>query len=482
MAAPPPSAGALVNNTHVPTGLPGISSAIGRVNRRLHELAEGRAPVLLLGEPGTEKSFAAKIMHRLSGADDRPLVRVSISWKLPPDIAQYFVRCKGGSLLVQLQRDIPVDIQYTLLEIANHGSFADPLSGEMVESDARVFLLHSRPFDRLIEETPLLPELRELLSSSRVEIPPLRDRPEDIPALVRYAITRAVESGRSAVTGANPQVLRLFRQWHWPGNAEDLLLVTAQAALSAREGTLAIEHLPETFLARIPEAALEAARAVPVPDSRPAGRTAKPFAPAQRGPHPHPATAGAIPPETRAAAPASRAAAGPAASEPIPPIPTGAPPDDAQGQADLPPRVQQLLERLNAQAELLSRQLAGGQRTPPAPFTLDLHREERTARELAWAQLEERLDRGVDRVLSLRRRMAAINMRRRNAVEGLKDLLQRLARGAGSGPGFDPAASATEAEDLIRQLDDMESMIEEVSARLPSVIQKEAGEQPSRQG
>ena len=473
-----------MKTTSAPSGLPGISSAIQRVNRRLQELATGSGPVLILGEQGTEKSFAAKIIHRLSLPEDRPLARVTVSWKLPPDFGQYFIRCQGGSLLVQLQKDIPVDIQYTLVEIANHGSFADPLSGEVIESDARVFLLHRRPFERLLQETPLLPELRELLEHNRVEIPPLRDRPEDIPALVRYAIARTAESGRSMATGANPQVLRLFRQWHWPGNAEDLMLVTAQAALAAREGQVAIDHLPEHFLHQIPEPQLEAARAIPVPDVRtaPPARPPKPAASAGELSNDdrtlrriYSNAQDVLPLVMRTGDPPERdTTRETSGKEPPTPGPAG----EIEGQTDLPPRVRQLLVRLNAQADLLSRQLTGIHRTPPPPFTVELPPEERTARARAWAELEERLDRGVDRVLALRRQIAALNLRRRQAVEGLKALLARLSHGFGATSGLDPAESAREAHELIQQLDDMELMIQELSERLPELVRHEAAGGP----
>src|SRR5690606_8985478 len=94
----------------------------------------------------------------------------------------------------------------------------------------------------------LLPELTDLLATCHLDIPPIRDRPEDIPALVRYATARAVETGRSRAASANAQVLALFRQWHWPGNAEDLLLVTAEAALNSTGTEITLEDLPAEFM------------------------------------------------------------------------------------------------------------------------------------------------------------------------------------------------------------------------------------------
>lgn len=263
------------------------------------------------------------------------------------------------------------------------------------------------------------------------------------------------------------------------------MLVTAQAALAAGEGQIALDHLPETFLRQIPEEILEAAQSVPIP--------VRPLAAAETRP---PAAEKPAPPGSEVHTTLQQIYSNAEAALPIvmrsedaePHIGPGGEPPAAEGSEDawdgtetLPPRVRHLLGRLNAQAELLSRQLAGVQRTPPPPsILLELPKEDIGAGARAWVELEERLDRGVDRVLALRRQMAALNARRHHAIEGLRSLLERLSAGfEGASRPFDPAEATREAEELIRQLDGMDSVIQQISERLPELVRQGQGDPPS---
>ncbi len=242
--------------------LPGISSLISATNELIRVAASNDNPVFLTGEVGTEKAFAAKLIHQLSARAPFPLTKINVSWKLPPDLASYFQQTNGGTLLIHLQKEFPIDMQYTLVEMASDGCFADPLSGDVVTSDVRIIIMTSLDLEALGGRTPLLPELHELLVSQHVEIPPLRDRTEDIPAVVRYAVNRARETGRAKAKTADPQVISLFRQYSWPGNAEDLLLVTAQAAISAKGELITLDDLPDNFIKQFTPDIIAKARAV----------------------------------------------------------------------------------------------------------------------------------------------------------------------------------------------------------------------------
>lgn len=244
--------------------LPGISASIAALNARIQEIATQDGMVFVTGEPGTEKALAAKCIHQLSTRAERPIARASVSWKLPNDMAERFAACDGGTLIVNLTKELPIDMQYTMLEMANDRTFTDPLSGDVVEADVRIILTTSLDLEHLAGKTQLLPELTELLQDCHLEIPPLRERPEDIPAMVRYATQRAYDTGRTKARAADPQVLALFRSWRWPGNTEDLLLVTAEAALNTSGNRIAFDDLPQEFLKLMPKELVEAARQVKV--------------------------------------------------------------------------------------------------------------------------------------------------------------------------------------------------------------------------
>lgn len=465
--------------------LPGISSLISATNELLRAAAQNESPVFLTGEVGTEKAFAAKLIHQMSRRAHRPLTKINVSWKLPPNLAQYFQQCSGGSLIIHLQKEFPIDMQYTLVEMASHGSFADPMSGDLVEADVRVLLMTSLDMAELNHRSPLLPELKEILSAQHIEIPPLRSRPEDIPALVRYAITRARETGKTPARGADPQVLALFRQWTWPGNAEDLLLVTAQAAIGCRGELVTLADLPEAFLAQIPADTLEAARQVapaappsaePIP--RPAPATVKSSPPAALHETPRDDEEDELPDEEEEHNAEATRINRQALEAPTPLQTIGVtyadrnreePRDTPAEEMPRSLRVLQLARRLNAQSQVLSRQMTGpiaGQNTAETTQAAIDRLMSEVSDEQALESLEKELGRGLDLVLAMRRQLAVLNVRQAQTQETIRDLVQRLAASEGQTPAdqTELAREASELSDTLRQID---QIIHRISNDLP---------------
>lgn len=444
--------------------LPGISSLVSATNELIRAAALNDSPVLLTGEPGTEKSFAAKLIHQHSNRSTGPIVKLTVSWKLPPNLSEYFERCDGGTLIIHLQKEFPIDMQYTLVELTSHGGFADPMSGELVESDIRIILMSNLDIDEMARRTPFLPDLQEILTAQHIEIPPLHSRGEDIPALVRYAIGRARETGKTSVAGADPQVLALFRQWDWPGNAEDLLLVTAQAAISAKGRYLTLDDLPESFLRQLHPEAIETARSF---STTPHGDAAR-HPPTPAALH-SPATTATdhrdhsheeadIDPDTAPSggmeAAGTRAMETPAAGS------SGASHHDTRGL-----RVLQLARRLNAQSQLLSRQMSG-----PLPAAGHDQLLERlmvdVTDEAALGTLENELDRGLELVLAMRRQLALLNVRQQQTQETIRDLVNRLSYSDVSSEETSREI-ADEAADLADTLKAIDQIVRKVATEMP---------------
>lgn len=460
--------------------LPGISRLIQETNERIRRASLNDEPVFVTGEPGTEKSFAAKLIHQQSNRSVRPLAKVNVSWKLPPDLAQYFEQCGGGSLIIHLQKEFPLDMQYTLIELATDRSFADPMTGDVIEADVRMILMTSLNLEAVSDRTPLLPELKELLGKQHVEIPPLRERLEDIPALVRYAMKRAFDTGRTKAQAVDPQVLTLFRHWDWPGNAEDLLLITAQAAIASKGEVVTIEDLPETFLSQMPEEALKTARSVRSPRGGVA-LTPLPVEPNSRDRVPQvndsffertAMLARTMPRDSASSAEVPRvpavnapAAAGQGTKE------TAA--ADSQGEPfeQESKRLLSLARRLHAQSALLKRQMSGpiaGGEGAVGPDIQAAHVEDPET----MAALEKELDRGLDMVHMLRRQMALLNRRQSQSAETIRDLVQRISVLAGNPSSATDRFEATrEAKELSEMLREIDVIMKRLSVEVPNFNQ-----------
>lgn len=241
--------------------LPGISRAVRDLNTQIEQISrEAHGLAFLTGEAGTERALVARLIHQRSSRARAPFVRISANWKLPPEFAQKIQSASGGTVFLNLVREFSADMQYTLLELALDRTFTDPLSGESKNADIRLILTTSLDMDTLLSRSPLLPELRDLLVRVRLDIPPLRDRREDVPALMRFALARAKETGQTLAEGFDRRLLAALRGYLWPGNAEELLLVAAQAALKARGKLVRFEDLPDEFVTHLPSEVLAIAR------------------------------------------------------------------------------------------------------------------------------------------------------------------------------------------------------------------------------
>lgn len=436
----------------VPKLLPGISSLITATNELISAAAKNDKPVFITGEAGTEKALAAKLIHQLSRRADEPMTKINVSWKLPPDLSQYFERCSGGTLIINLQREFPVDMQYTIVEMTNHGSFADPLSGDTVESDARIILIASQEFSEMRERMPLLPELKDILISQHLEIPPIRNRTEDIPALVRYAIRRARDTGRSIAESVNPSVLSIFRQWEWPGNAEDLLLVTAQAAISTKSTVVKIDDLPASFLNVVPEEVIASARKIAGAAEIPESSDAIPIS--QINTRPDPRREGRRTDEDTQAVPLARSHA---EGEPD----SGEQPAHDEQPVYVSDRLLTLARRFSSQTRLLQQQFSGPlEGLPSAEYLAQMIE---TAEDQASVDvLEGELDRGMDMILRLRRQMALLNMRQRQNAETIRDLIQRLSISSTDEVLRDPNVGQ-EMRELMDSLQAIDQIVKRVS-------------------
>lgn len=454
--------------------IPGISAAISSINETIQRYATTPGLVFITGEPGTEKSLASKMLHYLGPRAERPISKVTVSWKMPPELVQHVDRAAEGTLVIVLQREFPIDMQFSIVEMISHGVFTDPLGGASVECpNIGLILLASQTFENFVSQRTgtLLPEVRELLEARRIHIPPLRERPEDIPALTRYAVRRARETGRSKALGADAQVLALFRHWHWPNNAEELLLVSAQAAIAASGEMVTMEDLPEEFLAQLPQDLVAAARAVraPRPAKKPTPRR-PPTTPLALESSPFP-----LPGGTRPITPPQPERSDSDDETPIQIVvpdlggdesrPVTHSDVDTQEEDPIPRRLLTLAKRLSAQSHLLQQQvnhplqaLKSSEGVPkldtaPAPAQ-------------PLNQVEEELERGLDMVLALRRQLVTLNQRQRETVVTVKDIFRRIRFTRPETLNRDPDFEL-EKDALAEQLRAINSIIDRINRAMP---------------
>jgi transcriptional regulator with GAF, ATPase, and Fis domain len=247
-------------NTGIRAGLDGIWGR-GPAVRSLLEQAALVAPtdasVLLLGETGTGKELMARAIHRASARKDGPFVTVDCT-ALPEGLIENelfghergaftgaaarqegrFESADGGTIFLDEIGDMPLSLQSKLLRVLQQGEFQRLGSPATRRADVRVLAATHRDIAAMVRDERFRADLYYRLSVVPLQLPPLRERREDIPLLVWYFIELTARRTGKAVTKITPETIRRLLSHDWPGNVRELNNVIERAVILARDSEL----------------------------------------------------------------------------------------------------------------------------------------------------------------------------------------------------------------------------------------------------
>ncbi len=241
-----------------PGGLVGASNAMVAVYRVLARAARTAAPVLITGESGTGKELVAQAVHGYSSRRPRPLVAVNcgalsetlLESELFGHVRGAFTGAErtrrglvaeadGGTLFLDEIGEISPRLQVQLLRVLQSGEIRPVGSDTPQRVDVRVIAATHRQLERLVADGRFRQDLYYRLKVIEVRVPPLRERPDDIPMLVERFLRR----GERTLT-IDEDALTLLRSWPWPGNVRELENVVAQAVALSPGPTITVADLP----------------------------------------------------------------------------------------------------------------------------------------------------------------------------------------------------------------------------------------------
>ncbi len=250
----------------------GQSAAIQTALRQVEQVAGANATVLLLGETGTGKELLARAIHDLSPRKDRPLIKVNCA-ALPPTLieAELFGREKGaytGALTRQPGRfeladgstifldeigELPLDVQGKLLGVLQEGGFERLGSTKTRHVDVRVIAATNQDLAGAVKEKRFREDLYYRLNVFPIAVPPLRERPEDIPLLVWTFVKEFGETLGKTIDCIPKKNLAVLQVYPWPGNIRELRNVIERAMILNQGTTLQIDLPPGTEAAKAQE-------------------------------------------------------------------------------------------------------------------------------------------------------------------------------------------------------------------------------------
>ncbi|HEY2773959.1 MAG TPA: sigma 54-interacting transcriptional regulator [Candidatus Binatia bacterium] len=248
----------------------GSSAAIRQVMQQVQRVAPTDSTVLILGETGTGKELIARAVHDLSGRKDRPLIKVNAG-ALPAGLveSELFGHEKGaftgaserrvgrfaladkGTLFLDEIGEMPLDVQVKLLRVLQEREFEAVGSTRPQRVDVRVVAATNRDLETAVAEGKFRSDLYFRVNVFVVRVPPLRDRREDIPLLVRYFMSRYGARLGRRFTEVDPATMARLRDYPWPGNIRELenvveraMIVSDGPVLEIDESLLAVKSAP----------------------------------------------------------------------------------------------------------------------------------------------------------------------------------------------------------------------------------------------
>jgi two-component system, NtrC family, response regulator HydG len=240
----------------------GNSLALRRTLDIVNQAAPSTATVLVLGESGTGKELLARAIHRGSGRSKGPFVAVNCS-ALPESIIEAelfgyekgaftgavssregrFASADGGTLFLDEVGELPNHIQVKLLRVLQEGE-VERLGGKSVKVDNRVVAATNKDLAAEVSAGRFREDLYYRLNVIAVQVPPLRERLDDVALLAEYFLQKYAEKNNKAVAGFSSEALDLLCGYHWPGNVRELENAVERAVVLTRNDALGPDDLP----------------------------------------------------------------------------------------------------------------------------------------------------------------------------------------------------------------------------------------------
>ena len=244
----------------------GSTPEIARVRERIERVAQSNARVLIRGESGTGKELATNMLHRLSGRRERPLVKINCA-AIPAHLiedelfghargaftdaktakAGLFEEAHGGTLFLDEIGDMELPLQARLLRVLEDGRVRRIGETQDRQIDVRVIAATNKDLEAMIRDGRFREDLYFRLAAVPIDIPPLRQRPEDIAVLVRHYLDHFCAENRRRRLTVDAETMAKLERYSWPGNIRELRNVCEQVAIFAID-PVTVDQLPLSIL------------------------------------------------------------------------------------------------------------------------------------------------------------------------------------------------------------------------------------------
>jgi sigma-54 specific flagellar transcriptional regulator A len=245
--------------------LVGSSNGVRRVRRLIEQVADTDATVLILGESGTGKEVVARNIHYQSSRRYKPFVPLNCG-AIPSELLESelfghekgaftgaisarrgrFEMAEGGTLFLDEIGDMPLTMQVKILRVLQERVFERVGSNKSVAANVRIIAATHANLEEAIGAGRFREDLYYRLNVFPIEMPPLRERAEDLPLLINDLVSRLEHEKRGSIR-LTPQVVKALTQYPWPGNVRELANLIERLVILYPNGVVDVQDLPDKY-------------------------------------------------------------------------------------------------------------------------------------------------------------------------------------------------------------------------------------------
>ncbi|HIJ88756.1 MAG TPA: sigma 54-interacting transcriptional regulator [Desulfuromonadales bacterium] len=248
-------------------GIVGASASMQRVYSLIESLADVPTTALILGESGTGKELVAAALHSSGKRSEGPFIKVNCSALSESlleselfghvrgaftgaiaDKVGRFKKADGGTLFLDEIGDISSAVQMRLLRVLQESEFERVGESSPIRVNVRIIAATNMNLEEKVRQGMFRQDLYYRLNVIRLELPPLRDRLDDLPLLVTHFIKRYNDKFDREILGVSENVMEVFRAHDWPGNIRELEHVIERAIILCTSNIIAVNDLPDSVL------------------------------------------------------------------------------------------------------------------------------------------------------------------------------------------------------------------------------------------
>lgn len=247
-------------------GLTNIIAAdpkMASVLEMVEQVADSSATVLLMGESGTGKDLLARALHFSSSRRDGPFVPINCA-AIPENLIEselfghvkgaftdarqaktgLFVAARGGTLLLDEIGEMPLPLQSKLLRVIEDKKIRPLGAIEEVPVDVRIVAATNADLEKALEDGRFRSDLYYRLATVTLAVPPLRERPDDVPLLIKHCLKRASAEAARPLPKIDADAMARLLRYPWPGNVRELQNAMQRGVILARNETITVKELP----------------------------------------------------------------------------------------------------------------------------------------------------------------------------------------------------------------------------------------------